>query len=268
MGTASINGKCVRLGLGVALAALGLATGRVADAQPASDPPAERLIAPIPDDVDVPVAGWRECGMARWVEWPSAEYIAERQPPRDRRAQYPAVYPHGDRRLPPLERGASSIRRVRLGCVQWLRALIKPEFIPDDPEAALILLQEPDPKQSSVFCRLRSDDTVVQVRQSDWAVCVVVRPAPELIGGLAPKEVGRAAFRGVLTRGDKMANDALAEVGGLPPGLSAFQTGVPADLEYVWSNFYFWYTDGHAVAVFFWRCDGGPHVPRPGQPWF
>jgi len=206
--------------------------------------------------------------MAQWVAWPSDEYIAARQPPRDRRAEFPSVYPDGDRRLPPSEAGASSIRSVRSGCASWLRHLLKPEFIPENLEASLVLLQEEDPGQSWVACRLRANGTAVQFVDHGWLFCVVIRPDPALVGGLPPEKVGPAALGAVLNRGGEAADDELTPVLDVSEGLWAFEAKGDDGWGFEWWRRYFWYTDGHAVAGYFRGNDGGPSMPSPGDPWF
>lgn len=231
-------------------------------------PAPEQWIARIPDDAPEPRPGWHQHRMAQWVAWPSDEYIAARQPPRDRRAEFPSVYPDGDRRLPPSEAGASSIRSVRSGCASWLRHLLKPEFIPENLEASLVLLQEEDPGQSWVACRLRANGTAVQFVDHGWLFCVVIRPDPALVGGLPPEKVGPAALGAVLNRGGEAADDELTPVLDVSEGLWAFEAKGDDGWGFEWWRRYFWYTDGHAVAGYFRGNDGGPSMPSPGDPWF
>jgi len=251
------------VGFGVCALAVQAQQQQAATAAPEVQPAPDQWIAPIPDGVDVPLWGWMKYRRAQWVVWPSAEYIAARQPPRDRRRQFPSVYPRGDRRLPPLRQGASSMRGVKYTCVSWLKHFLRPEYIAEDPEASLVLLQEPDPRQSWVASRFEANGTAIQVVERVWAICYVIRPAPALIEGLEPKEIGPAVFRAVFKGGEGMASRPVTEVAGLPDGLHAFVGGDAADYPG-----WFWYTDGETVAVHVARYDGGAHMPTPKDIWF
>ena len=220
----------------------------------------EQWIAPLPDDLNVPMWGWTERHRARWVIWPSDTYIAARQPPTDRAGP------------PPDEREAKRARRIeplsaaRADALWWLRTMLRPEFVPDDPDAQLVLLQEEDPRASSVVSRVEAHGTHVQVQQFRWALCVVIKPDPALVHGLAPEAIGPAVFRAVFSKGDQMAvADAIA-VPGAPAGTTVYRgAAVPGRLWWQWQ---LWYTDGSAVGLYMVKYDGGQLTVGADDPWF
>jgi len=222
-------------------------------------PGPEQWIAPLSERVDVPLRGWREQHRAQWVVWPSDEYIAARQPPL---ARCDPLTPGGG-----LFRDAYAIRtpaEARWQAASRLTAMLTPECWPADAEACQVLLQEEDPRESWVACRFEAGGSGVQVVQRLWAVCLVVRPAPALVAGLAPDAIGPAVFRAVLRDGGGMADAETAEVAGLPEGIHGF---ILRGAEHSFGGF--WYTDGKAVALF---AESGvgyvAHPSGPADPWF
>ena len=238
--------------------ALTCLAGALADDPPAAQPDPEQWIAPIPEDVDVPMGAWAKHRMSRWVLWPTDDYIAQRQPPRDR-SDPPAD--EWDRKR---TQHTLAPRMARSSAAQWLKLMLKPELIPADLEGAQVLLQEEDPTQSWVACRFEVGGTGVQVAQRLWYLCVVVRPDPALIEGLAPEDIGPAVLRAVFEKGEEMAGAGSRAVPGLPEGVYGRSR---AEVGRKWPDWGLWYTDGRSVAVYAYRYNGGQRRYRSTDPW-
>ncbi len=229
-------------------------------------PAPEQWIAPLPDDMDRALReDWVEEWMGTWVVWPSEDDVRARGPARDRRAEFPAEGPGGDYAVYG-NPGAVSPDEARADAAAWVHRILRPELIPEDLDARLVLLQEQDPSRSSVRCRFETNGTGVQVTQLRWALCVVVRPDPALVEGLAVEAIGPAVFRAVLTRGDTMAAARGKAVPDLP--YATWESGDP--LSNAWWGSFLWYTDGRSVAVYArrWEAGVGPVPARAGDPWF
>jgi len=260
----SLLAAALCLGIGVSVLPAPAQGPGVAGTVPEVEPAPDQWIAALPSDAHVPVWGWTEYRQAQWVVWPSAEYVGARQPFKDRRRQFPAVYPHGDRRLPPLGEGACSAHRARFSCLAWLRLVLRTEYVPESVAASLVLLQEQDPRQSWAAARYEVNGVAIQAVLRKWAMCLVIRPDPALIEGLQPMDIGPAVFRSMFTNGDARAGRDTAPVTGLPDGLHGFisegDAGIPPSL---------WYTDGRAVAVYTgWWTIRSPRPPKPTDIWF
>ena len=231
----------------------------------AGDGAADQWIAPLPDDLDLggPFGEvWRKEQMSRWVVWPSDEYIAERQPPKDRSRPIPTGGPGAKGRPREVRPPAAALGNALV----WVRVVLRGEWVPDDLRDRIVLLQEDDPAESSAVCRLERDGTEIQVNQHFWALCVVIRPAPELIEGLAPGEIGPALFRRFFVEGEKMAARSAQPLLGVGEGLTAFVGEPPGRW---WALWYLWYTDGRSLAVFSPRNEELPQRDQlPGEPWF
>jgi len=242
----------------VTLTCLGVA---LAD-DPPLPPTPDQWIAPVADDVDVPYFSWVPEQMARWVVWPSDEYIAERQPQRDRSQPPP---PGRQFKVPP---GPESPSSARSYARTWIDIVLKPEWIPPDLTDRLILLQEDDPSRSSVICRYEINGTGIQIVQRKWALCVVVRPAPELVKGVHPVLLDQALMRALFRNGDFMARCPATWRQGLSPGIAVGGHSPEADGPRWWE----WsvcHTDGKSVALYFGKSsvDIQP-LSVPGDPWF
>ena len=114
--------------------------------------------------------------------------------------------------------------------------------------------------------RVEAHGTHVQVQQFRWALCVVIKPDPALVHGLAPEAIGPAVFRAVFSKGDQMAvADAIA-VPGAPAGTTVYRgAAVPGRLWWQWQ---LWCTDGSAVGLYMVKYDGGQLTVGADDPWF
>ncbi|HOS95521.1 MAG TPA: hypothetical protein PLQ54_19570 [Armatimonadota bacterium] len=232
-------------------------------------PAPEQWIAALPDDLGLPVWGWREYGMARWVIWPSDDDVAERQPPRDR--SEPVGDPDGQSGKP--HELLCPPGNARSEALSWVRELLKPEWAPPDLEDCLTLLQEEDPAESSVVCRFEIDGTGIQIAQRRWAMCVVVKPSPALSDGVPGDQMGPALMRALFARGDAMAEVPATDRHDLAPGLwlggyvageGDGRGGGPR-----WWHWKAWYTDGLGVAIYFSKLSFDRKTSYlPGNPWF
>jgi len=236
----------------------------------ASDlPAAERLISAIHSTNNLPVPADAQ-GL---IEWPSVETLNSQQAHQDRSKTIPPLFRQpkvGDAK--PIRLGARSPHAACKEAEQWIRRVLKPQWLPDDLADRLQPLQREPASQSIIVCRYAMDGHAIQINQNRASMWVTIKPPKN--NSLIPnaKELGNAAFNTYFLEGDRMADLQGKETDGsakLRIWLPDYSAPIPAGALENWWGWRLWLTDGEAVAVFLNKCseDSARNI-RPDDPWF
>jgi hypothetical protein len=229
-----------------------------------------QLIAPLSDGLRE-LHTWPEpfnmaAALREWVVWPPDAEATPADAARDRSAEIP----HGRIRV------ARSPDEARGDAAMWIRDLLREEWVPADLRERVILIQDDDAAKSRVLCRYDVDGHQMQVVQSSWCVCTVIRPRPGEIAAVDARDYAAAVFRLFFAHGEEVATTALGTPLGAFDGLEVFSPGRTPDdwseemraFEHWWIPAG-WYSDGTAIAVVTGKSDiDNPTIPTHETPWF
>lgn len=213
-------------------------------------------------------------GEERLVIWPTSEYTETHHAREDISERIPPVYPEGmsAENAKPIKVGGMAPEAALEEAGLWIREILLPHWIPSDLPERLIPLREEAAEWSKVLCRYQVEGNAIQIAQTRWGVCVVLRPEDE--GGIhEPESIPERIFPRFFTKGEEMS--ALRGERLITPSedvvlfeLDEMDLSGPEPLD-TWWGWTFWYTDGHAVAVFLQkRLAGGQYSLTPSDPWF
>jgi hypothetical protein len=236
----------------------------------ASDLPAsERLITALPSTNTLPVSADAQ-GL---IEWPAAETLNSQKAHQDRSRTIPALFRQpkvGDAK--PIRLGARTPQAACKEAEQWIRLVLKPQWVPDDLAVRLQPLQREPASQSIIVCRYALNGHAIQINQSRAAMWVTIRPPQSNSLFQNAKEPGIAAFNTYFLKGDRMASLQGKETNGtakLRTWLPDYSAPIPEGALENWWGWRLWLTDGEAVAVFLNKCseDSARNI-LPDDPWF
>ena len=236
----------------------------------ASDLPAsERLVTALPQTNALPVSADAQ-GL---IEWPSVETFSSQKAREDRSKTIPPLFRQpkiGDAK--PIKLGARSPQAACKEAEQWIRQVLKPQWLPDDLAARLHPLQRDPASQSIIVCRYAIDGHAIQINQTRASMWVVIKPPKGNSFTGNAKESGIAAFNAYFLNGDRMASLPGKETGGaakLRVWRPDYSAPIPPGALENWWGWRLWLTDGDAVAVFLSKCseDSARNI-MPDDPWF
>ena len=236
----------------------------------ASDlPAAERLLTAPPPTNTAPVS----TDALDLMEWPSVETLDLRQARQDRSRTIPPLFRQpkvGDAK--PIRLGARTPQAACQEAEQWIRRVLKPQWLPDDLAARLQPLQREPASRSIIVCRYAMDGHAIQINQNRASMWVTIKPPKNDSLTRNAKDLGLAAFNTYFIEGDRMASLQGKETGGNAkqriwrPDYSA---PIPQGALENWWGWRLWLTDGEAVAVYLNKCseDSARNI-MPDDPWF
>lgn len=236
----------------------------------ASDlPAAERLVPALPPTNTLPVSTLAQ-GL---IEWPSVETLNSQQARQDRSKTIPPLFRQpkvGDAK--PIRLGARTPQGACQEAEQWIRRVLKPQWVPYDLAGRLQPLQREPASQSIIVCRYAIDGHAIQINQSRASMWVTIKPSKRDLLTPNAKELGLSAFNAYFLDGDRMASlqgketDSSAKLRIWRPDYSA---PIPPGALENWWGWRLWLTDGEAVAVFLNKCseDSARNI-MPDDPWF
>lgn len=236
----------------------------------ASDLPAvERLIIAIHSTNNLPVPA----DVLGLIEWPAVETLNLQQARQDRSVTIPPLFRQpkvGDAK--PVRLGARSPQAARKEAEQWIRRVIKPQWLPDDLADRLQALQREPASQSIIVCRYAMEGHAIQINQSRASMWVIIKPPKTDLLTESAKELGVAAFNAYFLEGDRMASLQGKEIDGtakLRIWLPDYSAPIPPGALENWWGWRLWLTDGEAVSVLLNKCseDSARNI-RPDDPWF
>jgi hypothetical protein len=232
-------------------------------------PASERLIAALPQTNALPL---RAEALALF-DWPSAEALSAQKGPEDRSKTIPPLFRQPKiRDAKPIRLGARSPQAACKEAEQWIRQVLKPEWVADDLAARLHPLQREPASQSSIICRYAIDGHAIQVNQSRGSMWVVIRPPKDNPLSQNPKELATATFNTYFLKGDRMASLQGKELNGtakLRVWAPDFSISTPAGALENWWGWQLWLTDSQAVAVFLNKTsEDSARSIMPDDPWF
>ena len=236
----------------------------------ASDLPAsERLIAALPETNALPVPS----DAPGLIEWPTVETLNSQRAREDRSRTIPPLFRQpkvGDAK--PIRLGAQAPQAACKEAEQWIRQVLKPQWLPDDLAARLHPLQREPASQSTIVCRYAIDGHAIQLNQTRASMWVVIKPPKGSLSVQNPKDLGIAAFNTYFLNGDHMASlpgketDGAARLRVWRPDYSA---PIPPGALENWWGWRLWLTDGDAVGVFLSKCsEDSARSIMPDDPWF
>ena len=236
----------------------------------ASDLPAsERLIRALPPTNTLPVSADAQ-GL---IEWPPVETLNSQRAHQDRSRTIPPLFRQpkvGDAK--PIRLGARTPQAACKEAEQWIRLVLKPQWVPDDLAVRLQPLQREPASQSIIVCRYAINGQAIQINQSRASMWVTIRPPKSNSLSQNAKELGIAPFNTYFLNGDRMASLQGKETDGtakLRIWLPDYSAAMPAGALENWWGWRLWLTDGEAVAVFLNKCseDSARNI-MPDDPWF
>jgi hypothetical protein len=236
----------------------------------ASDLPAsERLVTALPPTNALPVSTDSQ-GL---IEWPSVETLNSQQAREDRSKTIPPLFRQpkiGDAK--PIRLGARTPQAACKEAEQWIRQVLKPQWVPDDLAARLQPLQREPASRSIIVCRYAIDGHAIQINQSRASMWVVIKPPKGSSLSQDPKELGIGAFNTYFLNSDRMASLPGKETGGtakLRVWRPDYSAPIPPGALANWWGWRLWLTDGNAVAVFLRKCsEDSARDIMPDDPWF
>jgi hypothetical protein len=246
------------------------APGPVQPQRSASDlPPDERLVPALPPTNTLPVSADAQ-GL---IEWPSVETLNSQEAGQDRSQTIPPLFRQpeiGDAK--PIRLGARSPQAACKEAEQWIRQVLKPQWLPDDLAVRLHPLQRDPASQSIIVCRYTIDGHAIQINQSRAAMWVVIKPPTSNSVTRNTNELGVAAFSNYFLKGDRMASLQGKETDGtakLRIWLPDYSASIPPGALENWWGWRLWLTDGEAVAVFLAKTsEDSARSVMPDDPWF
>jgi len=229
----------------------------------------ERLVTGLPPTNSLP--GSAE--VQGLIEWPSVETLALETAREDRSKTIPPLFRQpkiGDAK--PIRLGARTPQAACKEAEQWIRQVLKPQWLPDDLAARLHPLQREPASQSVIVCRYAMDGHAIQINQTRACMSVVIRPLKGSLSTQIPKELGLTAFNTYLLNGDRMAALPAKETDGtanLRVWRLDYSAPIPPGALENWWGWQLWLTDGDAIAVLLNKCseDSARNI-MPDDPWF
>lgn len=235
---------------------------------------ARKAACEIPESVEL-IPTLRDCTsvvirgeLLTMVRWPSDETAKCDKRLVDRSQAIPAVYPPGYPRGKPLRLGAMAPSAACKEAEQWIRRVLRPEWVPDDLGRRLVALQRDPASRSTIVCRYEMSGHAIQINQIRTVMCVVIRPSESIGMGSKPAEFGPVIFRSYFTDGKQMAAVKAIPIRA-PSPLHAYMQHPSEFLapdgtrKRGWA---FWYTDGKAVAVFIVKVLGSMRLIMLDRP--
>jgi len=247
--------------------------GAPAEAPPhrvASDLPAsERLVTALSLTNALPVS----TDAMGLIEWPSVETLDSQMAREDRSKTIPPLFRQpkiGDAK--PIRLGARPPQAACKEAEEWIRQVLKPQWVPDDVAARLRPLQREPASQSIVVCRYMIDGHAIQINQSRGLMWVIIRPPKTNPLSKDGKELADAIFHAYFLNSDRMASLQGKEISGaakLRVWRPDYSAPIPTGALQNWWGWRLWLTDGNAVAVFLNKCseDSARNI-MPDDPWF
>jgi hypothetical protein len=229
----------------------------------------ERLITALPPTNALPVSA----DVRGLIEWPAVETLNSQKADRDRSKTIPPLFRQpkiGDAK--PIRLGAQTPPAAAREAGQWIRRVLKPEWVPNDLADRLHPLQREPASQSIIVCRYDIDGHAIQINQSRGAMWVVIRPpkANPLSGNA--KELASAIFNTYFLNGDRMAALQGKETNGLAGlrvWLPDYSASIPLGALENWWGWQLWLTDGRSVAVCLnKRSEDAARNIMADDPWF
>jgi hypothetical protein len=246
------------------------APGQVSVQRIASDLPAsERLITALAQTNALPISAVAQ-GL---MDWPSVETLNSQQAREDRSKTIPPLFRQpkvGDAK--PIRLGARTPQAACKEAEQWIRQVLKPQWVPDDLAARLHPLQREPASQSIIVCRYLIDGHSIQISQSRGSMGVILKPPKTNPLSQNAKELASATFNTYFLNGDRMASLPGKEIGGLAKlrvWQPDFSAPIPPGALENWWGWRLWLTDGQAVAVFLDKTsEDSARSIMPDDPWF
>ena len=247
-----------------------LAAQAAAPQRTANDLPAtERLVTALPQ----PNALSLSAAAQNLMEWPTAEMLTLQQARHDRSQSIPPLFRQpkiGDAK--PILLGARTPQAAAKEAAQWIRLVLKPQWVPDDLAARLQALQREPASQSLIVCRYSMAGHAIQINQSRGAMCVVIKPPAVSSVLQSTKNPAAAIFTEYFLEGDRMASLHGKEAAGAEKiriWLPDYSTPIPVGALENWWGWQRWLTDGEAFAVFLNKTseDSARNI-LPEDPWF
>jgi hypothetical protein len=232
-------------------------------------PAAERLIAALPPTNGLPLPA----EALALLEWPSPEVLTTTKGPEDRSKTIPPLFREPKiRDAKPIRLGAETPHAACREAMQWIRQVLKPEWVPADLGARLHALQREPASQSIIVCRYTIDGCAIQISQTRSVMSVVVRPPKGALPGQNAEQFARSVFTNCFLQGDRMASlpaKEAARFGAVQAWLPNFSPSTSPSVLENWWGWRLWLTDGKAVAVLLRKIsEDSAYTPAPDEPWF
>ena len=249
----------------VLLAAQGPELNPIASDLPAS----ERLITSLPETNALPIPP----EVLDLMEWPTAQTLVSQKAHQDRSKTIPPLFRQPKLRdAKPIRLGAESPQAACREAEQWIRRVLKPEWVPGDLASRLHPLQRDPASHSLVLCRYLINGHALQINQSRGSLWVIIRPPKVTPLSRNPKELADTIFNAYFLNGDRMASLQGKEIKGtakVHAWLPDFSAGIPPGAPENWWGWRLWFTDGQAVGVFLHKTsEDSARSIRPDDPWF
>jgi hypothetical protein len=232
-------------------------------------PDTERLIAAFPQTNALPLSAFAQA----LIEWPSVEALNSQQARQDRSKTIPPLFRQpkiGDAK--PIRLGALSPQAACKEAEQWIRRVLKPEWVPDDLAARLHPLQRDPASQSIIFCRYLINGHALQISQTRGSIWVIIKPPKTSPLSRDLKELASTTFSTYFLDADRMASLPGKEINGtakLRVWRPDFSTSIPPGALENWWGWRLLLTDGEAVAVFLAKTsEDSARSIMPDDPWF
>jgi hypothetical protein len=260
---------CCSFWLVAQLALLGV-RGEARAQQSVSDLPAsERLIATFQLTNALPIPA----NVSALLEWPTAEILSAPHTPSDRsKTILPLFRQPGIHDAKPTRLGAQTPQAAAKEAEQWVRRVLKPEWVPNDLAARLRPLRREPASQSIIICRYLIDGHAIQIDQSRGSMWIIIRPLQPKPLSKDGKELADATFHTYFLNGDRMAALPGKETAGtakLRVWLPDFSASIPPGALANWWGWRLWLTDGEAVAILLDKTsEDSAHTIMPDDPWF
>jgi hypothetical protein len=232
-------------------------------------PAAERLITALPQTNALPIPAIAQS----LLDWPSVETLNSQQARQDRSKTIPPLFRQpkiGDAK--PIGLGAQVPQAACREAEQWIRRVLKPEWVPDDLASRLHPLQRDPASQSIIVCRYLLEGHAIQINQSRGSMWVIIKPPKTSPLSQNARELASATFNTYFLNSDRMASLQGREISGtakLRAWLPDFSAPIPPGTLENWWGWRLWLTDGEAVAVFLDKTsEDSARSIMPDDPWF
>ena len=232
-------------------------------------PDTERLIAAFPQTNALPLSAFAQA----LIEWPSTDTLNSQQARQDRSQTIPPLFRQpkvGDAK--PIRLGADPPPAACREAEQWIRRVLKPEWVPNDLASRLHPLQRDPASQSLILCRYLTNGHAIQVNQSRGAMWVIIKPPRTSPLSRNLQELASATFNTYFLEGARMASLSGRETNGtanLRVWRPDFSTSIPPGALENWWGWRLLLTDGDAVAVLLDKTsEDSARSIMPDDPWF